>query len=254
LTTSPGADPEDRRARVGEHIQPTHRPTISDKITRRLISLIVDEGFQPGTKLPPERDLMARLDVGRSSLREAIRGLRAIGVLEVSIGQGTYVSNGGTSILTQPLSWGLFLSEQNVHQVVEARQIVEVELTGWAAERATEDELAAIGELRNEMVASANNRETYIALDLEFHLAVARAGHNDIFYHVLHSLQPILRDWMERAYADDAGRPRSLTSHAEIHEALGARDQQTAMRAMRSHLEGSRLVSWLAKGSTADRT
>jgi GntR family transcriptional regulator, transcriptional repressor for pyruvate dehydrogenase complex len=234
---------------LGEHLQPIRRVTISDEITRSLIGLIVDEGFQPGTKLPPERDLMVRLGVGRSSLREAIRGLRAIGVLEVSIGEGTYVSQGGTSILTQPLSWGLFLSEQNVHQVIEARQIVEVELAGWAATRATEEELDAIGAVRNEMVDSAPDQKAYTALDLQFHTAIARAGHNDIFYHVLDSLQPVLRDWMKRAYADDAGRPRSLASHAEIHEALRAHDPQAAMRAMRSHLEGSRLVSWLAKGA-----
>jgi GntR family transcriptional regulator, transcriptional repressor for pyruvate dehydrogenase complex len=197
---------------------------------------------------------MVRLDVGRSSLREAIRGLRTIGVLEVSIGQGTYVSHGGTSILTQPLSWGLFLSEQNVHQVIEARRIVEVELAGWAATRSAEAELSAISAARDAMVASADIPEAYIALDLEFHLAIARAGHNDVFYHVLDSLQPVLRDWMERAYADDAGQPTSLASHTEIHEALRARDPRAARSAMRAHLEGSRLLSWLAKATVASES
>src|SRR5215204_3800636 len=130
---------------LSRHLDPINRTTVVDEIVERLIGLIIDEGLKPGDQLIPERELMARLEVGRSSLREAIKTLCALGVLEIKRGTGTFIGYGDTSILTKPLSWGLFMNQGSIQQVIEARSVIEVALAGWAAERATEEEIAAIG-------------------------------------------------------------------------------------------------------------
>src|SRR5262245_35819330 len=91
---------------------PITRTTVADEIVKRLVDLILEGRLKPGDKLPSERELMDRLAVGRSSLREAIKMLRAIGVVDVAAGEGMFVGRGDASALTQPLSWGLLLSER----------------------------------------------------------------------------------------------------------------------------------------------
>ena len=127
----------EKSSQTSRHLEPISRTTVVDEIVERLIGLIVDEGLKPGDQLIPERELMERLEVGRSSLREAIKTLCALGVLEIKRGTGTFVGYGDTSILTKPLAWGLFLNQTSIQQVIEARSVIEVALAGWAAERAT---------------------------------------------------------------------------------------------------------------------
>src|SRR5437870_1218229 len=142
-----------------ESLQPrtVRRAAVTDEIVAALVSLILDRGLRPGDKLPSERELMVHLSVGRSSLREAIRTLGALGMVEVAVGSGMYVADGGTSALTRPLSWGLLMGGQSTRDVIDARRVIEVELVGLAAERATEEDLAAIAEQLNLLRANGDD-------------------------------------------------------------------------------------------------
>src|SRR6476660_7341055 len=111
------------------------RRRLTHDVAQRLVDLILDQDLRPGDRLSSERELMASLSVGRSSLREAIKSLAAFGVVEVAVGSGTYVADGDTSLLTRPLSWSLLIGERSTDDLIEARRILEVELVGLAAER-----------------------------------------------------------------------------------------------------------------------
>ncbi len=228
------------------YLDPINRTTVVDEILERLVGLVVEEGLQPGDKLLPERELMAKLSVGRSSLREAIKTLCALGVLEVRRGLGTFVGNGDTSILTRPLAWGLFLNRDSVQQVIEARNVIEVASVGWAAERATEEEIAAIGDLFEAMSANQANMDVYVDYDLKFHLAIAAAAHNEILSYVLGILQNVLRAWMETTYQQLHGAKDSMTLHVQIYEAIRSRDVQAARQAMAEHTSGTPLLAQAA--------
>jgi GntR family transcriptional repressor for pyruvate dehydrogenase complex len=141
------------------YLAPIQRTTVSEEIVKRLVSLILDAGLRPGDKLPSERELMARLAVGRSSLREAIKTLRALGIVKVTGGSGTFVANGNISALTQPLSWRLLMTEHITREVIEARRVVEVELASLAAERATPEDIAAISQRLETMKAATTDAE-----------------------------------------------------------------------------------------------
>jgi GntR family transcriptional repressor for pyruvate dehydrogenase complex len=233
------------------HLAPISRPTVTDLIVQRLVNLILDERLKPGDRLPTERDLMAQLSVGRSSLREAIRVLAAIGVVEVSVGEGMFVGQGGASILTKPLSWGLLMSEETGREVIETRRVIESEMAALAARRASPEEIAAIQEQIAIMEAHQRDGSAFTPLDLEFHLAVGRAAHNQVMYHILQTFQHVIRTWMERVTVEYfAGNPQpAFPDHVIISDAIEARDERAARKAMANHLDrgGARLLTVLAK-------
>ena len=235
---------------LSRHLDPINRTSVVDEIVERLVRLIIDEGLKPGDQLVPERELMARLEVGRSSLREAIKTLCALGVLEIKRGTGTFVGYGDTSMLTKPLSWGLFLNQNSIQEVIEARSIIEVALAGWAAERATEEEIAEIGRLLGQLEKSQDDQSAYVEHDLNFHLAIARASHNGMLANVLVMFQHAMRVWMETTYQESKGTRASMALHHEIFAAIQARDAATARAAMADHTSGSPLLAAAARHYT----
>lgn len=231
------------------NLNPVSRPPIVDEIVEQLVGFILNEHLKPGDKLPTERDLIARLSVGRSTLREAIKTLTAVGVLEVKQGSGTFVGKGDMSILAKPLAWGLLLSQDSVDHVIEARSVIEVALAGWAAERATEDEITSIGQILDSLEASQSDMETYVEYDLEFHVAIANAAHNPMFLQILNLIQQVLWVWMKVTYQESGGPADSMNLHRKIYDAIRSHDAKTARELMEAHTSGGPLRSAAAKKS-----
>jgi GntR family transcriptional regulator, transcriptional repressor for pyruvate dehydrogenase complex len=242
---------------IHKPIAPIARATVTDQIVERMTAFILDAKLRPGDKLPSERDLMVQLGVGRSSLREAIKTLSAIGIVDVQIGDGMYVSGGQTAVLTKPLSWGLLLGDHSTREVIEARRVVEVELIGLATPRITPADLAEIGALWETMRANDNNAEAFTEADQAFHLAIAKAARNSVLYHVLDTLRHIIRIWIFKTFSEYPDRQPGFDEHAAIYAALEARDPDAARRAMAEHLDaaGARLLSLLdSQSGTNERT
>ena len=225
------------------HLAPIDHTFVSEEIVKRLVSLILDAGLSPGDKLPSERELAAQLGVGRSSLREAISALRAQGVVEVHSGLGTFVADGSISAITKPLSWCLLMTEHTGGEVIEARRVVEVELAGLAAERATSEEIETIGNKLAAMKAPSDEVK-FLQADLEFHLAVARAGNNRVLYNVLEALRVLILAWMSQAFQFEETRQhyqsgRAFEDHADIYKAICAHDATTARSVTARNIETS---------------
>lgn len=224
---------------ASRHLKPISRTTVSDEIVERLVAYILDEGLRPGAKLPSERKLMEKLQVGRSSLREAVKTLTALGIVEVEVGEGMFVGRGEISALTKPLRWGLLVSESGIHEVMEARRVAEVELAGLAAERASEEEIADIAANLEAMRSHLSDPEGYARSDLEFHLAIARAGHNGVLFRVLDTIRHILGVWIVQVVVGYEKKPSSLGEHIPIFEAIRARDKDRARQSMLAHMRAS---------------
>lgn len=235
-------------------LTPIPRLTITDQIVERITAYILDERMRPGDKLPSERELMVRLGVGRSSLREAIKTLSAIGVVVVQIGDGMYVGSGQSAVLTKPLSWGLLIGDHTVREVVEARRIVETELCSFAATRATDSDLAEIGAQLEAMRAGRNDVEVFTSADQAFHLAIATGARNGVLYHVLETLRHVIRVWMFKSYINNPIRHDGITEHEAILAALHDRDPEAARAAMAKHLDmaGTHLVRIVADVAAAE--
>jgi GntR family transcriptional repressor for pyruvate dehydrogenase complex len=218
---------------------PIPRANLTEEIVKRIIELIHDSRMQPGDKLPTERELIATFRVGRSSIREALKILSAIGVVRIVAGSGTFVGNGNLSLLAKPLSLGFLRGGRGTAELIEARRLVEVELAGLAAERATPEEIEAIEAGLAEMEATQHDVERYIDSDIRFHVAIARGAHNDVLLDLLETLQYIIRHWIVKSIEEFEGRPSSIHEHVPIYGAIRAHDVGRARAAMKEHLEKS---------------
>lgn len=236
-------------------IEPIRREPLANEIARRLVEYLLSGEVSPGERMPSERELAQAFGVGRSAMREAIKSLSLIGLVEVRHGDGTYLRKADSAILPQIIEWGLLLGEPRTRDLVEARQKIEEVIAGLAAERRDETDLAA---LRTSLAAMAEasgpdaDPAAFVDADVQFHLLLADAARNTALRDVLVGIQALLRAWIRRAISigDRAG---SLEEHMPILEAVERGDPEAAERAMAAHMRhaGERLERALAADADA---
>ncbi|HEY6759285.1 MAG TPA: FadR/GntR family transcriptional regulator [Baekduia sp.] len=215
-------------------------PRLPDKVARQLQQSILDGTLSPGDRLPTERELGDQFGVSRTVIREAIRSLIAKGLLEVRGGSGLRVATIDVSAVRETM--GMYLrvnAEFDYGKLHEVRSVLEIEIAGLAAERATAEDLAALQRSVDDMAAALDDVEKVSALDVEFHRLIAQAAHNSLFLVMLDSIGDILLD-VRRATMGIRGRPaRGLEHHRAILDRIAAREPDAARQAMRAHLEDS---------------
>ena len=224
------------------------RKRLTDQIIDQIISMIVDKKLRPGDKLPPEPMLMEQFGVGRSSVREAIGALSLIGLLTVRPGHGTQVSISSEEFLVKPLRWGMMMmGGEKVHELVEARIVIEQAMVGMATERATDENVAEIKFYQNQLKAAKKPGRRAIQADLSFHNALAKASHNSVLRRFLVELRQPLRSWMEQKASFVGGYDMVIEQHDAILKAIEAHEVGKAQSALREHLEsvGERLTAIL---------
>jgi GntR family transcriptional repressor for pyruvate dehydrogenase complex len=245
-----GNDPKDPRDTVRPELMPIPRTRLPDEIVRRITTFVLDAGLRPGDRMPSERELMTKLGVGRSSLREAVKTLSAVGVVRVKGGEGMFVADGTTSLVAKPIAWGLLVGEHGTQEVIEARCTVEVAMAGMAACRAVPDDVAALEARLADMRSAIAQPEVYTSNDAAFHLEIARIAGNAILRHVLDTLRHVIRVWMRRTFTgySEAMRLQSYNEHAPIVDAIRRHDPSAARGAMAAHLDAAaaRLLKTIA--------
>jgi GntR family transcriptional repressor for pyruvate dehydrogenase complex len=176
-------------------------------------------------------------------IREAVRALLAKGVLEVRAGSGLRVAAVGPATVSESMNLYVRGGTLDFTRVHEVRRMLEVHIAGLAAERATEPDLERLAEVHERMVAAIGDVEAAALADLEFHRAIARATHNELFLVLMDSIGQALID-IRRANIGRGGTgPLTLEEHREILDALAARDPEGARQAMRTHLDNVERVS-----------
>lgn len=218
------------------------------EVARSLLQHLVFSGsVKVGDKLPAERQLAEAFGVGRSAVREALKSLSLLGLVEIRQGDGTYLRRPDSELLPQVIEWGLLLGERRTLETVEARQHIERAIARLAAERRVDADLEALSGWLAQMEASIGDREQFVEADVGFHLELARTSDNRVLADILLSLQSLLRVWVNRVIrnADD---PRvNFLEHQAIYEAVERGDPDAAEEAMRAHLHtaGKKLIEAL---------
>jgi len=209
---------------------------LSDMVVDQVEGAITEGHFSPGERLPAERKLAQSFGVGRSVIREATRVLEQKGLVEIRPGLGVFVSNSLANVLTD--SFRLFVGLEHVPEidVFEVRVVLETGIAGYAASRADDADLEAIGKCLVEMERAVGNPEKYIAGDINFHLALARATHNDLFVVQLNSIVQLLRAFLIKIIEEPGDSTSGLAEHRAIFEAIRDRKADEARAAMRHHL------------------
>ena len=190
-----------------------------------------------GERLPAERELCQRLGVGRASLREALKALEIMGMIEIRLGDGTFVRN-RSEFFSRPLLWAIMGSDsEGVGELVEARRLMEVEIAGLAAERATPEDIKTLESITNEMENAVGDPEAFLEADLGFHLALGAAAHNRILINALQLIRNLMSQWIQNAISQEGIAAYVVKQHREILFAVLQKNQSSARAAMQGHLD-----------------
>jgi GntR family transcriptional repressor for pyruvate dehydrogenase complex len=212
------------------------RDKVYEGVAKQIERLILKK-LQPGDKLPSERDLAESLGVSRSSIRDAIRSLELMGMVEPRQGAGTIVRQISSDSLVNPLANARKRKEELVGELLDFRKMLEPSLAARAATRATIEELAEMEEILKRQDEKLRNGESTIPEDTEFHYAIALASGNSVVRKVLDTLMDLLRDSRERSLQVEGRPQKSLAGHRKILAALNRRDAEAAKLTMKRHIE-----------------
>jgi len=223
--------------------------SVTDQAIEKIKDMILSGEFSPGTKLPRELDLAARLGLSRNSLREAVRALSLIGVLDTRVGDGTYV----TSLEADTLLTGLglvgdLLEGSTLLEVHQVRRMLEPVATGLATTRLTEDDFVALEACLQQM-DEAGSTQAFIDADTEFHRIIVSASGNATLASLIQTLSGgMARARLWRSVTEHGAIESTKQRHRDIHQALRAGDAEQASAADLLHLaDGERwLRRWLA--------
>jgi GntR family transcriptional repressor for pyruvate dehydrogenase complex len=218
---------------------------VTDDAILRVKDMIVSGELKPGDRLPREADLAERLGLSRNSLREAVRALSLVRVLDVRQGDGTYVSSLRADELLGALSFVLELhsGEESVLEVLEVRRVLEPAAAAMAAHRVTEDDIAALRELCDATEA-ADSVEELVEHDLLFHRRIAEASGNAYLTRLLDTLAgPTVRVRIWRGITQSRAVERTIAEHRAIVDALRAHQPELARSWSTVHVAG--VEQWL---------
>jgi GntR family transcriptional regulator, transcriptional repressor for pyruvate dehydrogenase complex len=225
-----------------DFITPVTRTTLTADICRKLVSHLMRGDWREGDRIPPERELGQRLGVGRASLREALKALEIMGMIETRLGEGTFVC-GRSDFFSRPLLWAITGSaKSDAHELVEARELIEGETARLAAQRATPEDLRLIRKHLDEMEASISDPTTFLDADVNFHVAVANSAHNSILSNALLLIRNLMRQWIGQALPKEGVALTALNHHNKIFAAISKRNATAARNSMQAHLEAMATV------------
>lgn len=214
-------------------LAPIERTSAVSSVARRLIDELGSGSFAPGTRLPPERELAANLQVGRSTLREAMAALDVLGIIEIRPGSGSYLKADSADLLPQALKWGLMLGQPGTKDLVEVREHLEVCAAALAAARATDEDIERLREHLIGMQSAGAGVEQFVEADLAFHLETAAIARNSVLSDILHSVRSLLVAWFDRTLRVEGTMTATLAEHEAVFEAIEARSPERAEAAMK---------------------
>lgn len=212
------------------------RDKVYEGVAKQIERLILKK-LRPGDKLPSERELAEKLGVSRSSIRDAIRSLELMGMVEPRQGAGTIVCEVSSDSLMNPLANALKHKRELIHELLDFRKMLEPSLAARAATHASPEGIAEMEEILRRQELKLCAGESTIAEDSEFHYAIALASGNSLVLKVLDTLMDLLRDSRERSLQVDGRQKKSLAGHRRILAAIQRRSSEAAKKAMLRHID-----------------
>ena len=218
-------------------LAPIKSTRIYEEIVRQVKQMITEGRLKSGDQLPPERDLAEKFVVSRTSVREALRALESLGLIEIRPGEGTFVREVSIDALVGPLALLLTSHREAIVELFEARRLLEPALAALAAARATRDEIQEMERILEEQAKEIAAGKTGLAQDAAFHTAIGAAAHNRAITRIAHAIMDLLTQSREESL-NIPGRPtRSHEDHRRVLAAIGRRDADGARKAMLDHIE-----------------
>ncbi len=205
-----------------------NQTTLVKEIITQLSQAILEGEFKPGEKLPSEAILCEKMGVGRNSLREAIRMLNAIGVMETRRGQGTFLRDTVSEEAFNPLIFQLILEPKKISDIYELRVMIESIVVIMAIKKASEEEIQHLRKLVEEADLISKSKtagiETLLDLDVQFHIEVAKCVHNPLIETILRRLVAMFRPYMKKMLKNEEDLKLCKKNHLAIVNAIEDRN------------------------------
>jgi GntR family transcriptional repressor for pyruvate dehydrogenase complex len=218
--------------------EPIQSSRLYEQIVQQIEGRILGGDLEFGDKLPSEQELADQFGVSRTAVREAIKTLRAKGLVEVLPGKGTFVTDGSSQILRTSFDQVLKINNQSrLDNLIEVREMLEPKIAALAAERADEEDIESMKEAVAAMDNSIEDAEAFIEADLAFHLALAHATKNALIPLLIDPIVDMLQEQRIRIFETDKGSECGQIHHKKIFQCINQHDAQGAHDAMTAHLE-----------------
>ena len=217
---------------------------VTDEAIVKIKEMILSGEIGPGDRLPPEKELSERLGLSRSSMREAVKALEVIRVLDVRRGDGTYVTSLEPRLLLEAMTFIVDLhDDSSILELFAVRRILEPAAAALATVQMTDAAVAALRAQVN-LVDESTDVEGLVAHDLEFHGAIAAAAGNSYLAGLIDSLSShTVRARIWRGLTQEHSVERTLAEHRAIVDALERRDAELAQALTTVHISG--IEQWL---------
>ncbi len=216
-------------------IQPVRRDRLYQGIVTQIEGLLARGELKPGDQLPPERQLAEQFRVSRASVREALRSLELLGIVETRPGGGTFVRHGQPGDLTKPLT-NLIARGHDLKDVIDVRGLMEPAVAERAARNVTAEDLAELREVLAAQERKVSAGESYVDEDTRFHEVIGSAARNELLVTVLGVIWDVLRSSREEWLQTERRAHESLEAHRRILAALERHDPRGARDAAAEHV------------------
>jgi len=219
---------------------PIKNTRVYEKVIEQIKEMIVKGTFKKGDKLPSEREMAESLQISRTSIREALRELEIMGLIESRQGEGNFIKNSFENNLLEPLSTIFLLKESNPDEILELRNIIERGSVALAAGRITDEELAEM-ELLLEDSLKSDFKDKLVDMDINFHYKIAQASKNFLILSILNAIsfliEAFIKDIRKNVITKEENIIMLIQQHRDILSALKAHDPIAAEKAMLDHLQ-----------------
>lgn len=211
---------------------------MASEVARALLDYIFSGNIAPGDKMPSERQLSEAFGTGRAAVREALKALALLGLVDFRQGSGTYLRSLDSELLPRVIEWGLLLGERRVLDLVEARRPLEIAIAELAALRRGPDDLRDLKKQLQTM-ERAKTATAYVEADVAFHRRLADASGNSVLGSMLTGIQSLQRVWIKRVIDSVGGWDVQAKQHRPILDAVERSDSVAAREAMVAHMDGA---------------
>lgn len=231
------------------------KTNLADDLADRIAEMIRTGTYAPGDRLPAIMEMARSFGVGHPTVREALKKLEIIGIVNIKHGSGVYVGTGSDKLLVSNPVKGANVSRKLLIDLIEARIPIELESTRLAAENATDEQIDRMEELLDEAEQNMSVDERLSEANMGFHCEIAVASGNTVLAQLQQALANLFQREQRQILSIYSSREQDHAEHREILAALRARDTQRAVDLMQAHLEGVRTVlrKWDPKKTPLDR-
>ncbi len=224
----------------------TSKNTNVNVLLNRLTNYFADEVFSGrlklGDKIESDRNLAEIFKVGRSAIREALKVLDVLGLIEIRPGQGSFLSNDSSNFFIIPLSWSLFLNTGQIDSILDVRYALETMAARMSASCWQSKNLNELNDIFFKMHNAFHEQDftMFLELDIEFHLIISKCSQNDVIYHLLRTISNFMHHVSSSGMINMEQLQSIYDEHQKIYGFIIAHDEQSAENAMSEHLQAAR--------------